>query len=77
MYDTLVYADICQISGLLMVDFEKAFDSVAWSFIEKSLTVFNFGSDIKRWIATFYPNIKSCIALNSCYSEWFDVMRST
>ena len=31
---------------LLMIDFGKAFDSVAWSFIEKSLTVFNFGKDI-------------------------------
>ena len=34
------YADICQIPGLLlMVDFEKTFGSVAWSFVEKSLTV--------------------------------------
>ena len=60
-----------------MVDFEKAFDSVPWSFIEKSLNKFNFGHDIKRWISTFYANINSCIFVNGQYSEWFDVRRGT
>ena len=36
-----------------MVDFEKAFDSVSWSFIQKALEFFNFGPDIRRWIKTF------------------------
>ena len=36
--DTLLYASKHRIPGLLlMTDFEKAFESVAWSFIEKSL----------------------------------------
>ena len=60
-----------------MVDFEKAFDSVAWSFIEMSLNKFNFGCDVKRWISTFYANINSCIYVNGQYSEWFDVKRGT
>ena len=60
-----------------MIDFEKAFDSAAWSFIEKSLTAFNFGKDIKRWISTFYANIKSCMSLNGQCSGWFDVKRGT
>ena len=51
LYDTLLYAKQHQIPGLLlMVDFEKAFDSVAWSFIEKSLRKFKFRKDITRWI---------------------------
>ena len=38
LYDTLLYTNKHQTHGLLlMVDFEKAFDSVAWSFIGKSL----------------------------------------
>ena len=32
---------------LLMVDFEKAFDSVMWTFIKKALDFFNLGPDIK------------------------------
>lgn len=78
VYDTLLYASKHKIPGLLLlVDFEKAFDSVAWSFINKSLSVFNFGHDIKRWVSTFYANIKSCIYVNGNYSEWFDVKRGT
>ena len=43
LYDTLLYVNKLQLSGLLlMVDFEKAFDSVAWSFIEKSFSRFKF-----------------------------------
>ena len=30
---------------LLFVDFEKAFDSIEWSFIEKTLKYYNFGID--------------------------------
>ena len=56
-----------------MVDFEKAFDTVARSFIEKSLRKFKFGKDITRWILTFYTNINSCVHVNGQYSQWFDV----
>merc|ERR1712240_355738 len=38
---------------MLLIDFEKAFDSVAWSFIEKTLVYFNFKKDIIKWIRTF------------------------
>ena len=48
-------------SLLLMVDFIKAFDSVAWSFIEKSFSKFKFGNDIIQWILTVYININSCV----------------
>ena len=39
------YANIKKIPGLLLfIDFEKAFDSLEWSFIEKTLNYYNFGS---------------------------------
>ena len=78
LYGILLYDNQHQVPGLfLMVDFEKAFDSVAWSFIEKSLCKFKFGKEITRWILTFYTNINSCVNVNGQYSQWFDVKRGT
>jgi hypothetical protein len=31
---------------LLLVDFEKAFDSIEWKFLRKALDSFNFGPSI-------------------------------
>ena len=59
-----------------MVDFQKAFDNVAWSFIEKSLHKFKFGKDF-RWILTFYTNINSCVYVNGQYSQWFGMKKGT
>ena len=76
IYDILVYTDLNNIPGqLLLVDFEKAFDSVAWSFIDKCLDFFNFGPNLKHWIKTFYSNINSCVAVNGQYSSWFPIQR--
>ena len=35
---------------MLMIDFEKAFDSVDFDFIMKTLDIFNFGEKFKEWI---------------------------
>ena len=78
IYDTLVYTKEKNIQGLLLsIDFYKAFDCVSWSFIQKALSKFNFGKDIKRWILTFYSNITSCVRVNGQYSEWFSPKRGT
>ena len=77
LYDVLVYTNFYKMPGLLLaVDFEKAFDSVAWSFIKKSLGRFNFGPDIKRWVQRFYTSIKASVAVNSQYTSWFQIERS-
>ena len=48
------YTEDNDIPGILMmIDFEKAFDTVSWKFIHKCLDFFNFGSSIKKWISTF------------------------
>ena len=41
---------------LLFLDFEKAFDSVEWNFLVKSLVKFNFGPEFKAWIKILYCN---------------------
>ena len=60
---------------LLLIDFEKAFDSVAWSFIKKSLIFFNFKNSIINWIETFYKNIKSTVIVNNSPTPFFPVER--
>ena len=37
------------IEGLLLfIDFEKAFDTLNWKFIDNSLSFFNFGPSIRQ-----------------------------
>ena len=53
------------IPGLLvLLDFEKAFDSLEWNFIESTLTFFGFGESIIQWFKTFYKDISSYILYN-------------
>ena len=56
---------------LTSLDFRKAFDSLEWPFIAKTLDYFNFGSDIKRWVSTFYTNIESTVVNNGYTTNWF------
>ena len=60
---------------LLLIDFEKAFDSLEWSFIDRTLNHFNFGRHIRKWVKIFYTNIESCIINNGFCSERFNLQR--
>lgn len=76
LYDLMFYSEKLGLPGLLLqIDFEKAFDSVAWSFIYKVLDFFNFGHSIIRWIHLFYNRIESCVIVNGHLSEWFILQR--
>ena len=55
MYDSLHITDTLNIPGLLlMVDFEKAFDSVSWNFILQVLNFSNFGESLKQWVRVIF-----------------------
>ena len=58
-----------------MVDFEKAFDSVSWLFIEKALHFFNFPNSIILWFKVLYKKPNSCVSFNGQYSAWFELCR--
>ena len=60
---------------LLLIDFEKAFDTLEWSFIEKTLSFFNFGENIRKWIKIFYTKIESCVLNNGHCSARFELGR--
>ena len=50
-YDLFIYAKVNNAPGmLLMIDFEKAFDSVDFRFLVASLELFGFGEHFITWI---------------------------
>ena len=76
IYDLINHVNEHNSEGLLLsIDFEKAFDTVAWSFIDKILDFFNFKEDIKRWIKLSRTEIKSRVNVNGNVSEWFKIKR--
>ena len=44
----------------VFLDFEKAFDSIEWCYLQKCLEAFNFGPQLRQWITVLYNNITSC-----------------
>ena len=62
---------------LLLIDFEKAFVSVEWNFLDEALKFFfNFGESMRRWFKTFYKNISSSIPYSGhCSTFSFSVSR--
>ena len=76
LYDIIYYLKNENQPGLLVsIDFEKAFDSVDWNFMEKVLKQFGFGSNILQWISAFYNDIKSSILVNGQASTSFKIER--
>ena len=76
IYDLLFYTELNDIPGLLLsIDYQKAFDSISWSFLESALVFFNFGNDIVKWFRTLYKDAKSNLHVNGQYSSWFEIKR--
>jgi hypothetical protein len=64
------------IDGLLMsIDFEKAFDTVEWQHIQRSLQFFNFPQKLINWIMSLYNNISTCTINNGHTSQFFHPTR--
>ena len=59
----------------LLIDFEKAFDSLEWDFLLKTLDTFQFGPEFKSWVKILYTNITSCTINNGYASNWFELHR--
>ena len=72
IYDIMQSADETNVPGLLLlVDFEKAFDSLSWSFIQNVLTFFNFGTCIKNWVKVLYKNANLAVNQGGNLSDFF------
>ena len=76
VYDTLKYAESTQSSGiLLLIDFEKAFDSISHSFLMRTLEYFNFGVSIRKWIEILNRDVNARVQVNGTISPSFFIQR--
>ena len=74
--DLMTYTATMKIPGyIVLVDFEKAFDSIEWDFLFKTLEAFNFGPKFIDWIRLLYTDISSCVGNNGYYSNYFKLTR--
>ena len=74
--DIIEYAEQFNTDGLLLfLDFKKAFDSLEWKFMIKTLRKFNFGEQFISWVETIYNESTLCIKNNGHISKSFSVYR--
>lgn len=66
----IIYQDF-----LVLIDFEKAFDSVSRKFINKTFEFLNFGQNIMKWVKILNTDIKSYIVQNGISSDFFQESR--
>ena len=70
------YAAKENIPGLMLfIDFEKAFDSLEWSFIVNSLRFFGFGPSIINWVKVLNCETESCVLNNGWSTNFFQTLR--
>ena len=74
--DILEQTKLHNIPGILLqLDFRKAFDTIEWGFIERTIALFNFGGSIQRWISIFYVNTESAVLNNGFCTNYFRLSR--
>ena len=74
--DVIQYTSLKKQPGIvLLLDFEKAFDTIKWSFILKSLQLLNFGECFIKRIEIIYTNIESTVINNGNTCGFFKLHR--
>ena len=74
--DLLEYTDVKKIPGILLfIDFEKAFDTIEWPFIQNVLKHFNFGQVIRKWVSILYSDVESAVINGGYMTNYFKVSR--
>ena len=62
IYDLMHIAEKKKLTGMLMlIDFEKAFDSISWNFLHNTLLFFGYSQSFIKWIKMFNNNIEAYV----------------
>ena len=70
--DILLFTYKNKVPGILLtIDFEKAFDSLKWGFLNKCLQAFNFGQRFRSYVDVLYSEISAAVLNNGHISRWF------
>lgn len=76
LYDIMYELENQGKEGLfVMIDFEKAFDSVSWKFINEVLKFFNFGQKFINFINCLNKDFKLCVIQHGFSSPFFSIGR--
>ena len=76
LLDLIEFANVHTLtSSIAFLDFEKAFDSVSWQFLFKTLQKFNFGTNFIKWIEIIYSKPEIAVTNNGFASDFFVITR--
>ena len=76
VYDIMNYTEVNKTDGLLMlIDFEKAFDSISWKFMYKVLDIFGFPESYIKWIKLLNTSIIGAVVQAGVKSEFLKIER--
>ena len=74
--DIIDYAEECNLNGvLLFLDYQKAFDSIEWNFMNMTLEKFGFGNAFINLVKMLYKNANNKIVNNGWVSNSFAISR--
>nr|KAJ0206388.1 hypothetical protein LSAT_V11C500253360 [Lactuca sativa] len=60
---------------LYKIDFEKAFDSINWGFLDSVEKQMNFGCKWRRWISSCLSSAKASVLFNGSPTEEFSISK--
>ena len=57
----------------MLIDFQKAFDSVSWSFLQATLNFFGFKESFCKWIKVLNSNVRAAVLQCGTLSDFFTI----